>query len=82
MLSVVGVPAVNEPAETAEAIDELNAKLLDAVNRSGEVFLSHTTIGGRYTLRLAVSHIRTTGTHVQLAWDVLRRELARLRAGK
>ena len=80
--SVVCFRAVPEPGETDEAVDELNAELLDAVNRSGKVFLSHTTIGDRYTLRLAVGHIRTTDTHVRLAWDVLRRELARLRSGK
>ena len=56
-------------------IDGLNARLLDAVNRSGEVFLSHTIVEGRFALRLAVGHIRTTEHHVALAWTVLRREL-------
>ena len=79
--SVVCFRIVPDPDEDDEAVDRLNAELLDAVNRSGEVFLSHTTIKGRYTLRLAVGHIRTTEAHVTLAWNVLKRELGRLRAG-
>jgi aromatic-L-amino-acid decarboxylase len=56
--------------------DELNERLLERVNASGEVFLSHTRLGGRYVLRLAVGSFRTTEDDVRLAWDVLRREAA------
>ncbi|MFN8186425.1 MAG: aminotransferase class V-fold PLP-dependent enzyme [Gaiellales bacterium] len=56
------------------ASDEQNEALLDRVNRSGEVFLSHTKLGGRYVLRLAVGSARTAEEDVKLAWDVLRRE--------
>jgi len=65
-------------AERDTDTDRLNADLLDAVNRSGEVFLSHTTIDGRFALRLAVGHIRTTEHHVKLAWDRLGLERTRL----
>jgi aromatic-L-amino-acid decarboxylase len=58
--------------------DELNEGLLERVNAAGEVFLSHTRLGGRYVLRLAVGNARTTEDDVQLAWDVLRREAAQL----
>lgn len=54
--------------------DEENEELLERVNASGEVFLSHTKLEGRYTLRLAVGSARTTEADVRLAWDVLRRE--------
>jgi aromatic-L-amino-acid decarboxylase len=54
--------------------DTENEALLERVNASGEVFLSHTKLNGRYTLRLAVGSARTTEADVQLAWDVLRRE--------
>jgi aromatic-L-amino-acid/L-tryptophan decarboxylase len=43
------------------------------VNASGEVFLSHTRLDGRYVLRLAVGNARTTEADVRLAWDVLQR---------
>ncbi|GIU93573.1 MAG: aromatic-L-amino-acid decarboxylase [Gaiellaceae bacterium] len=59
-----------------EGSDEENERLLERVNASGEVFLSHTRLGGRYVLRLAVGSFRTTEDDVRLAWDVLRREAA------
>ena len=59
-----------------EASDEDNERLLDRVNRSGEAFLSHTRLGNRFALRLAVGNFRTTEDDVRLAWDVLRREAA------
>ena len=54
--------------------DEDNERLLERVNDSGEVFLSHTRFDERYMLRLAVGNFRTTEDDVRLAWDVLRRE--------
>jgi aromatic-L-amino-acid decarboxylase len=56
--------------------DEDNARLLERVNASGEVFISHMRVDGRYVLRLAVGNFRTTEDDVRLAWDVLRREAA------
>jgi len=61
-----------------EGTDEENEKLLERVNASGEVFLSHARLGDRYALRLAVGNFRTTEDDVRLAWDVLRREASRL----
>jgi aromatic-L-amino-acid decarboxylase len=57
-----------------EGSDEENEALLQRVNASGEIFLSHTRLGGRYVLRLAIGNARTTEDDVRLAWDVLRRE--------
>jgi aromatic-L-amino-acid/L-tryptophan decarboxylase len=61
--------------------DEANEALLERVNATGELFLSHTKLNGRYTLRLAVGSARTTEADVRHAWDVLRREAALLPAG-
>ncbi len=60
-----------------EGSDEENEALLERVNASGEVFLSHTKLNGRYVLRLAVVNARTTEADVSAAWEVLRREAAR-----
>ena len=55
--------------------DEENEALLERVNASGEVFISHTKLNGRYVLRLAVGNARTTEDgRARLAWEVLRRE--------
>jgi aromatic-L-amino-acid decarboxylase len=60
-------------------LEQLNARLLDEVNREGRVFLSHTKLNGRFALRLAIGNIRTTHDHVKMAWDELNAVLARIR---
>ena len=57
-----------------DGADDVNEALLERVNDAGEVFLSHTRLGDRYVLRLAIGNYRTTEDDVRLAWDVLRRE--------
>jgi aromatic-L-amino-acid decarboxylase len=52
-------------------VDDLNERLMDEVNRRGKVFLSHTKLHGKLTLRLAIGNIRTTVEDVKLAWDEL-----------
>jgi aromatic-L-amino-acid decarboxylase len=52
-------------------LDVLNERLMDEVNRRGRVYLSHTKLAGKLTLRLAIGNIRTTRDHVKLAWDEL-----------
>jgi len=54
-----------------EALNEINERILTRVNETGEVFLSHTKLGGRYVLRLAVGNIRTEERHVRRAWELL-----------
>jgi aromatic-L-amino-acid decarboxylase len=54
------------------ALDVHNAGVMDAVNRSGEVFLSHTRLRGRFTIRLAIGNLRTERRHVERAWELLR----------
>ena len=49
-----------------EGADEDNERLLERVNASGEVFLSHARLGGRYALRLAIGNFRTTEDDVRL----------------
>ncbi len=56
----------------ATAPDEFNERLLDRINASGEIFLSHTKLDGRYTLRLAIGNLHTTERHVERAWALIR----------
>jgi aromatic-L-amino-acid decarboxylase len=51
--------------------DAEHARILDAVNASGEVFLSHTRLDGRYVFRLAIGNLHTTERHVARAWELL-----------
>jgi aromatic-L-amino-acid decarboxylase len=59
-----------------EGSDEANAELIARVNATGEAFISHTELDGRYVPRLAVGNLRTTEADVRRVWDVLRREAA------
>jgi aromatic-L-amino-acid decarboxylase len=55
-----------------ESLDAHNAAIMDAVNGTGEIFLSHTKLRGRFTIRLAIGSIRTERRHVERAWELLR----------
>jgi aromatic-L-amino-acid/L-tryptophan decarboxylase len=76
-LSVVCFRYVPEPGRDPLEIDAQNAAIAEAVNASGEVFLSTTRLRDRLVLRVAIGNERTTRDDVALAWDVLRREAAR-----
>jgi aromatic-L-amino-acid decarboxylase len=77
-LSVVCFRARFPGASSREA-DQRQEAVMEAVNASGEVYLSHTKLEGRTTLRLAVGNIRTEERHVRRAWDLLREHAAALR---
>ena len=57
-------------------LDALNESVMQAANAAGEIFLSHTKLGGVFTLRLAVGNIRTAERHVRRAWELLNEKLA------
>lgn len=67
-----------ETDETESRLDRLNERLMEEVNRKGKVFLSHTKLNGKLTLRLAIGNIRTTRDHIKLAWDQLTAALAEI----
>ncbi len=58
--------------EIAERLDAANAAIMDAVNRTGQVFLSHTRLAGKFTIRIAIGNLRTEARHVERAWELLR----------
>jgi aromatic-L-amino-acid decarboxylase len=57
--------------------DEENEALLTRANASGEIFINHTKLDGRYVLRLAIGNAWTTEDDVRRAWEVLNREAER-----
>ena len=62
----------NPGNRTEEQLTLANKALLDKVNRSGEVFLTHTSLKGKYCIRLSVGQRTTTIDHVRKAWRLLR----------
>lgn len=58
--------------ETDEArLNEQNEQLLEAINKSGELFLSHTKVDGKYTLRMVIGQTYVEERHVQKAIQVI-----------
>ncbi len=57
-----------------KAPDELNEELLRRLNRSGRLYLSHTRLNGKYTIRFCVGQTRTELHHIERAWDAIREE--------
>jgi aromatic-L-amino-acid/L-tryptophan decarboxylase len=60
------------PAGMSEAeTDDANQRILDRVNASGRAFLSHTKLGGRLVLRVAIGNLKTTEAHIAALWGLL-----------
>lgn len=78
-LSVVCFRVRGPGLPQAEA-DRRNEAVMDAVNASGEAYISHTRLDGRLTLRLAVGNVRTEERHVHRAYELLREAAAGLGA--
>ncbi|MFB3902707.1 MAG: aspartate aminotransferase family protein [Acidobacteriota bacterium] len=62
-----------------EDAGKLNEALLNAVNASGQVFLSHTRLHEKFTIRMAIGNIRTGEQVVRRAWELLKTTLGQVR---
>ena len=54
-----------------EELNELNATLLEALNKSGRLYLTHTKLNGRLALRFVVSQTNVSQRHVDAAWELI-----------
>ena len=61
---------LNDGREEA-ALNELNRRFLERINAAGPVFLTHTTLRGKYTVRFVVGQRTTQERHVRGAWDII-----------
>lgn len=62
------------PGERPADTDERNRSLLARVNAPGRVFLTHTVLGGRYVIRMAIGTRLTGLQHVEAAWELIRQQ--------
>ncbi len=53
--------------------DDSSRKLLERLNSSGKLYLTHTMLGGRYTLRFCVGQTHTESRHVEQAWSEIQK---------
>ena len=61
-------PGIDDEA----ALRQRNEIILRTVNSTGQIFMSHTIVRGRFALRLAIGNIRTRRRHLEKAWRLLR----------
>lgn len=52
--------------------DEVNRALMERLNQSGDLYLTHTSLNGKFTLRFCVGQTHTTARHVERAWERIR----------
>jgi len=55
--------------------DDVNQRLMDRLKATGRLYLTHTRLGGRLTLRLCVGQTCTEERHVRAAWDLIRQSV-------
>jgi aromatic-L-amino-acid/L-tryptophan decarboxylase len=58
--------------------DAANQTLMDRLNRSGDLYLTHTKLNDRFTLRMCVGQTNTQERHVKRAWERIQGEAQRL----
>ena len=70
-LSTICFRAVPNGNMTEEELNTFNKTLMDEINNSGKLFLSHTKLNGKFTIRVSISGIRTTEKNVINAWNLI-----------
>jgi aromatic-L-amino-acid decarboxylase len=60
--------------------DAFNEALLESLNRSGDLYLTHTKLNGRFIIRFCVGQTYTESRHVHRAWERIGEETAKLEA--
>jgi len=63
---------LNLCASGSKGGDAVNEVIMQAVNESGAMFLTHTKLDGRFTLRMSIAQTNTQRRHVEAAWSRLR----------
>jgi aromatic-L-amino-acid decarboxylase len=58
--------------------DQANQLLMDRLNGSGDLYLTHTKLDGKLTLRVCVGQTNTEARHVERAWQRIREETGKL----
>lgn len=65
------IKGVSFNAESEDDLNEFNEQMMNDINASGEAYLSHTKLDGKFTLRLSVGSIRVEERHLEKVWELL-----------
>jgi aromatic-L-amino-acid decarboxylase len=60
--------------------DAVNQTIMDRLNHSGDLYLTHTKLNGKLTLRMSIGQTHTQERHVERAWKRIREEAEKLSA--
>ena len=61
------------PAGSDQWLDDLNERLLETLNATGKIYLTHTRLDGRYCIRIVIGQTSQEQRHVDGAWELIRR---------
>ena len=65
----------NPGNKSEEQLNKLNEKLLEKLNASGKIFLSHTKLNGKFVIRLTIGSIRHERRHILEAWELIKKNI-------
>jgi len=57
--------------KSEEELNQINEKLLHTLNATGKIYLSHTKLNGKYTLRMVIGQTYVLQKHVEKAWELI-----------
>jgi len=66
--------------DSEEKLNVLNEELLQRINQHGRIYLTHTKLNGRYTLRLVIAQTQVEQRHVEEAWEEIQMQAEKLSA--
>jgi aromatic-L-amino-acid decarboxylase len=69
-----------DAAKSPEAVNAANMALMQKLNESGQIYLTHTRVSGLVTLRMVIAQTHVTREHVQAAWKLIRETARELKA--
>ena len=63
-------PEGSSPGE--KRLEALNRAIMDGINASGKIYITHTRLGGRFCMRFSIGQTYTRRDHVTSAWELIR----------
>ncbi|MEQ8712600.1 MAG: pyridoxal-dependent decarboxylase [Cyclobacteriaceae bacterium] len=58
--------------QSADQLDSLNEQLIQNLNATGKIFLSHTKANGKYALRMPIGQTNVEAHHIEASWELIK----------